>query len=150
MTVQPVSVRTLGDQVWALLGGAAGEVVTAGALTLFRGKVDAPPLDDDGTVHAYAVLYESPGRRTGSRLGSLRDRLEWSFQVTCAAGDVERCLWAIDKVTRTLTGQQLEVPGRTGKPRIVEDETNWTRYVTEEPDVTPSRFFVPLLFNLHA
>lgn len=148
MTQVPVSVRTLGDQLWLALGGEAGKAFTAGALNLFRGKVDAPPLDEDGAVHAYAVLYESPGRRSGSRVGSTRDRLDSTFQITCAAGDVERCLWAIDKVTKTLTGQLLEVPGRTKKTRIFEDEANAFRNIIEDTDVSPSRFYVPLLFNL--
>lgn len=148
MTQTPVSVRTLGAQIWDALGGGGGEEFTAGPVNLFRGKVDGPPLDEDGTVHAYAVLYESPGRRSGSRLGSTRDRVDSTFQVTCAAGDTNRCLAAVDKVTTALTGHQLEIPGRSRKPRIVEDEANAFLSIVEDTDVTPSRFYVPLLFNL--
>lgn len=144
----PVSVRTLGDQVWAALGGGAGETFTTGSVNLFRGKVTNPPLDPDGTVHAYAVLYESPGRRSGSRLGSTRDRLDAGFQVTCVGGDTTRCLWCIDKITTTLTGLAITVPGRTQPRRIVEDASNASRYVIADEDVSPARFFVPLLFNI--
>jgi hypothetical protein len=148
VTAAPVSVRTLGEQIWVALGGGQGEDFTAGPVNLYRGKVEAPPLDDDGTVHAYAVLYESPGRRSGSRLGSTRDRVDSTFQVTCVGGDTTRCLWAVDKITTALTGHRLEIPTRTRRPRIVEDEANAFRNIIEDVDVTPSRFFVPLLFNI--
>ena len=139
----PVSVRSLGDQVWAALDAITN-------INTFRGKVDNPPLDPDGTVHAYAVLYESPGRRTGSRLGSTRDRLDAGFQVTCVGGDTVRCLWCIDKVVTALTGTLLTIPGRANPRRIVEDESNASRYVIPDEDVSPARFFVPLLFNIRA
>lgn len=150
MSVAPPSARLLGDQLWLLLGGTANQASTTGTVNLFRGRVDAPPLDPDGAVHAYAVLYDAPGRRSGSRVGSTRDRFDGLFQVTAVGGDNNRCLWCVDQVTTRLTGQLLTVPGRSKKARLVEDESNATRSVIEDSDVTPYRYYVPLLFRLRA
>lgn len=138
-----VAARTLGDLIWAAVDGVAN-------VNGFRGRVVSPPLDADGTVHAYAVLYESPGRRSGSRVGAVRDQFDGTFQVTCVGGDAVRCLWCVDQVVAALTGLQLTVPNRTRKVRIVEDESNASRNVLTDEDVSPVRFFVPLLFNIRA
>lgn len=148
MTVM-VSASALGAEIWKQLGGGANQVFTEGVVNLFRGRVHNPPLDPSGVVHAYAVLYETPGRHSGSRAGSTRDRFDGLFQVTCAAGDnTDGALWCADQVKARLTGTLLTVPGRTKKARIVEDESNAARSVIVDEDVDPPRFYLPLLFRI--
>jgi hypothetical protein len=143
----PVSVGALGDALWLLMGGAADKQFTAGVVNLFRGLVTSPPLDPDKTVHAYAVLHESPGRRTGSRVGTFRDLTSGTAQVTCVGGDAGRCLWCVDQIVSRLSGAVFEVPQRTRKARLVEDESNASRTVLVDETVAPPRFYVPLLFQ---
>lgn len=143
-----ISALTVGNLVWKLLGGEPDKTFTAGPLNLFRGQVTDPPVNADRTVKNYAVLYESPGQHDSSRVGSSRDRFTGTFQVTCVGRDSESCLLGVDWVTTRLAGGLVEVPGRRHKRRIVEDPSNRVRSVIPDEDVTPVRFFVPLLFTL--
>ena len=148
MTVQTIPAQTVGNAVWALLGGGLNELFTAGPPNLFRGKVSDPPKNSDGTVKTYAVLYESPGHRSGSRVGATRDRWSGTFQVTCVGGDSERCLWVVDEITGRLSGRLITLSGLTRPRRIFDDASNQSRTVLEDRDVTPYRYFVPLLFRI--
>lgn len=155
----PVSARTLGDQLLAAL-------ISLSAINVFDGRVTIPPystadptthkfwdLDVSGQpygVHAYAVLYMTPGRRSRGRLGSTADRFDGTFQITCAGADRETCLWCVDAVTTKITGLGVLVPGRTKPRRVVEDESNGSRTVLLDEDVAPARAYVPLLFNIRA
>lgn len=145
-----MAARTLGDEVWEALGGTAAQHVTLGVVNLYRGRVVNPPADEEGNVHAYAVLFDSPGRRSGSRVGAVRDQFDGTFQVTCAGGDPTKALWCVDMVAARLTGTRIAVPGRTRQVRIVEDESNRSRSLVRDETVSPARYFVPLLFNIRA
>lgn len=141
MSSAPVPARTLGDELWATLDAIAN-------LQAFRGQVGDVEVNNDGTVKNYAVLYESPGYRSGSRLGSTRDRFAGDFQITCVGRDTATCLWVVDRVTATFTGRLVEVPGLTKKRRITEAASNRAQSVQPDEDVTPVRYFVPLLFSI--
>lgn len=135
----PVVVRTAGDAIQAALDAIAN-------LTVYRGRVVDPPTYADGSVKNYAVLYDTPGQRYPSRVGSKRDRLAGIFQVTCVGRDTPSCLWTVDRVALALTGLRLTVPGRTKPATIREDEANRAQLVIPDEDVDPARFFVPLFF----
>lgn len=150
MTITAPSARAVGNQVWVTLGGAADQGFTAGPVNLFRGRVTAPPANDDGTVENYAVLHETPGQRYGTRMGSTTSGFAGTFQVTCVGRDPEACLWTVDRITRALSGRLIEIPGLTRPRRVVEDESNRSRSVIEDRDVSPYRYYVPLLFRITA
>jgi len=147
--------RLLADQVWALLGGTAGQAATVGAVNLFRGEPDIPPRktdgspdpywDPDGRVHAYACLYASPGRRFSTRASGTPTNLGWSFQMTCVGGDDNRCLWCVEEIRNILTGGRLTIDGHTTSPML---EVGDPGPVRADRDVTPHRSYVPLLFGL--
>lgn len=141
MTTLP-SVRTLADDLWLLLGGTAGEGFTAGPVNLYRGNVTSTvPVDGDGSVHAYAVLYASggtipPARRVGGRPRNLG----WSFQVSVVGGDDTRLLWCLDTIRGRLTGKRLGggVLREVGDPGPLRQDTS----------ITPYRYWLPLDYQL--
>lgn len=141
MTTLP-SVRTLADDVWATLGGTAGQAFTAGVVNLYRGNVTATvPLDGDGSVHAYAVLYAGAGAIPAARrVGGRPRNLGWSFQVSCVGGDDTRLLWCVDQIRGRLTGQKVggAVVREVGDPGPLREDTS----------ITPYRYFLPLDFGL--
>jgi hypothetical protein len=108
---------------------------------------DTPPADPDGRVHVYAVLYPGPGTSTQDRLVPIVDGLLWTGQVTCVGGDVNRCLACADAVADALTGHTFEIPGVTvGYMRELGDPGP----AREDRDARPSRWFLPLTYQLHA
>ena len=127
--------------VFALLDGIAN-------LNAFDGEVPTtPPLDPDGRVHPYAVLYAGPGRASSQTVCATPRDMDVSFQVTAVGGDTSRCLWAVDRIRGTLTGMRLTVDGlEVGQ--IV--ETTDPGPARRDDDVQPSRMFVPILYSLTA
>lgn len=147
MTPAPLAqARTLGDELWATLNGIPN-------LQAFRGLVDDDVVvqgeGEDAIVINHAILYEAPGYRTGSRVGSTRDRYAGDFQITAVGRDAGTCLWVVDRVTATFTGTLVDVPGYSKPRRVREDPSNRTQSVQPDEDVEPTRFFVPLLFTIN-
>lgn len=134
--------RLVGDQVWDVVDDVAG-------VETFRGLVGDVTVDAAGRVVNYAVLYDAPGHRSGSRVGSTRDRLAATFQVTCVGHDTATCLWTVDRITTALTGARVVPPGRTRAARITEDPSNRGQLVVVDEDFDPPRFYAPLLFNIN-
>jgi len=133
--------------VLALHDAALARLQACTNLTVLDGSVDdaGQPgvlVDPDGRAHMYAVLYVSPGRNVQSNLAGTTGHLAWSFQVTCAGGDVNRALNAAVKVRAALTGVRL-----TATSGWVRESTD-PGTVREDPGVQPSRWYVPILFNL--
>src|SRR5665647_1579661 len=98
--------------VAALHDAALALLRTCVNLDIMDGSVDdagqpGVRLDPDGRAHMYAVLYTSPGWLTSDRAVAAPSTLGWSFQVTCAGGDVHRCLTAAAKTRAALTGTRL-------------------------------------------
>lgn len=146
MTIAPVSARSLGDAL-------GDRLATIPNLQVFRGEVGTvqtyrPAGFDHAVVKPYAVLYMPPGYRSGTRVGSTRDRFAGNFQVTCVGHNDDTALWVVDRVVATLTGQLVAVPGRDRARRVREDEGNRSLTVQIDEDVTPTRFFVPLGFTI--
>jgi hypothetical protein len=137
-----VSRRALASAIEAELRAGAPHVnVYVGAVP------DTPPSDPDGRVHVYAVLYPGPGTSTQDRLVPIVDGLLWTGQVTCVGGDVERALACADAVADALTGTTLDLTGiGTGYLREIGDPGP----AREDRDARPSRWFVPLTYQLHA
>lgn len=146
-----VAARTVGDQLWARL--KATPLGSGTTQRHFRGKVDDAVVvqgeGEDAVVLNHAILYESPGYRTGSRVGSTRDRYAGDFQVTAVGRDAATCLWVVDQVVTAMTGTLIEIPGHTKLRRIREDPSNRTQSVQPDEDTEPTRFFVPLLFTIN-
>lgn len=116
---------------------------TAPHLDVFDGEV-AARMDSDGRAHPYAVLWVSPGRDNPDEereTGTGRAQA-WTFQVTAAGGDVARCRRATQRVLDVLLGVRLFPDG--GIIRLDFDPGP----EREDRDVKPSRWFVPLTFNV--
>jgi len=105
---------------------------------------DKPPADARGRVYPYVVLWPpSPGGNPfDPALAEDSGGLTWTMQVTVAAGDVTWCMQTVTKVRDVLTGVQLAA----GASRLT-DGTPTSRTVMRDPDVTPHRWFVPLIFD---
>lgn len=124
--------------VLALLNAVPG-------LTVYDGEVPTtPPVDSDGRVHPYAVLYAGTATNTRSTLNGASTVFQWPFQVTVVGGDRQRCSWAAGKVTGALVDQRITVTGFT------------TGLIGHDPgpdlrrdDVEmPPRHYQPLLFSV--
>lgn len=133
----PVAFR---EPVLALLDAIAN-------LTTYDGEVPAtPPLDPDGRVHPYAVLYSGPGSNVRNTLDATSTLKPWGFQVTCVGGDPQRTLWAVAAVTGALVDARLTVAGWTSSP--IEHIPGPDLARDDVP--IPPRHYVPLLFSLVA
>jgi hypothetical protein len=139
VTTLPASAFDVHEQVWTLLDA------TPDVNTYDSEVPKTPPLDIDGRVHAYAVLFVSPGRPTALMLDGTQDSLSTSFQVTCVGGDQARALWCVDQVRAQLVGAFVEINGR--QHQITASETQ-PGPVRRDDDVTPPRHFVAELFDL--
>lgn len=122
--------------VWAILDALP-------TVNAFDGDVpSAPPADGTGRVLPYAVLWPGPGGDPAD--ASLRGggALTWDAQVTVAAGDIRWLLQAVD-VVRAALADAWTAPGASP----LRDVTPASRTVMRDTDVTPLRYFVPLLFR---
>lgn len=137
MTTVP-SARTTADEVHELLDAIDN-------LLLFRGKVGAVPMGDDGTVDAYATAYYGAGAPRTTRLGGRPRNLDWGFQVTCAGGDDVKALWCVDEVRAALTGKRVTNGTRTGLLYEIGDPGP----IREDRSISPSRYYLPLDFGLY-
>jgi hypothetical protein len=132
---------TVHDSVWTKLDAIAG-------INAYDGEVPAtPPLDADGRVHAYAVLYASPGALFASTLAGAQTSMLGSFQVTCVGGDPTRTVWCVDKVRTALAGATVTLDGQS---RIIRVRSEDPGPVRRDDDVRPPRHYVPLEFQLFA
>jgi hypothetical protein len=130
----------LHDVVWGLLEAVSD-------VDAYDSEVPAtPPLDPDGRVRAYAVLYASPGALSASALDGNQRTILGSVQVTCVGGDPSRALKCIDAVRSGLSGY-VTVDGLTRVVRAREDDPGPVRVDT---DVWPPRHYAPLEFQLFA
>lgn len=128
------------DAAWGLLDAVAG-------VNAYDGEVPkTPPLDDDGRVAAYAVLYYSPGRQYASAMDGQQVSRDSVFQVTCVGGDPTRAIWCTDAVSAALVGAVVTIEGVTRQIRASEDDPGPVR---RDDNVTPPRHYVPLRFRLH-
>lgn len=126
------------DAVWAKLDAVAN-------INAYDGEVpNNPPLDADGRVHAYAVLYMSPGRLYAGALNGAQTSLDGTHQVTCVGGDATRALWCIDKVRTGLLGS-ITIAGRVYTIRALDEDPGNVR---PDLDKTPPRHYGPVLFRL--
>lgn len=133
--------------VAALHDAALAALVAQANLDVFDGSVDdagqpGVRLDPDGRAHMYAVLYFSPGWLTSDRACGAPSTLAGSFQVTAAGGDVNRALTAATKVRAALTGARLSVTSG-----LVGESTD-PGAVRQDLGVSPSRWYVPILFDV--
>lgn len=111
-------------------------------LNVFDADVPTKPAAlADGRVLPYAVVWPSAGGAPAEASIAGGTGLDWACQVTVAAGDVSWCLGAIGLVRAALSGAVLA----TGVTLI--DETPRSLIVRRDPDVTPSRWFLPMQFG---
>ena len=136
------STRILRDAVLARL-----ELVTNVKVYDGRVRQDDPPDEipgSGGVVRPYCVLYAGGGRGYSDRIVGGSSALSWSPQVTVAAGYAADCTAAVDRVRAQLTDQVLSISdGVTGYLREVAD----TGTVRVDEQVSPARFYVPMIFQ---
>lgn len=118
----------------------------------YRDEVpDNPPvLPDSGRVDKYDVLYPFPAHPgPGGDLGNQSDDLDYTCQITCAAGFGPDCEWLADKVHQLffmwapsvagiVLGQFQPPPGYDPGP------------IRIDRSISPPRFSVPLQYRLTA
>lgn len=103
-------------------------------------SIPKPVLDSDKAAHAYIVLHPSPGEsnRLEEPLTASPGARLWRCQATCAGGDPDRALIALQRLQEALVGVQL---------------TDTSGFVREEGDlgpirpditVTPNRWYAPV------
>lgn len=139
-------VTELADPVWELLDAIANVSTFDGDFVNADGEPVAVPADADGRVHAYAVYYPSPGWAHALLACGGTDSLDWTFQVTCAAGDRTRALWCVQQVRAALTGTTVTIGGQ--ELQIREEGNPGT--LRRDDSVSPSRFYAPLIFAINA
>jgi hypothetical protein len=106
--------------------------------------------DTDGRAHPGASFYASAGNAAATSLGARHhDSLVWTFQVTAFGGDPVRGRRAITRVRARLSGAKLVVPGVV-TAGVAEVEGYDPGPLREDRDVAPSRWYLPLLFQLYA
>jgi hypothetical protein len=124
----------------------------APSVAVYRSEVvDNPPsLPGDDRVGPYVVLYPFPGHPgPGGDLGGTADDLDYTCQVTCAAGYAPDCEHLVDRVHQLLykwtpsvagivLGQLNPPPGYDPGP------------VRIDRTISPPRFSVPLQYRLTA
>lgn len=134
--------RTHKNAVLALIQAVAN-------LNVFDAEVpETPPLDPDGRVHPYAVMWGDIGTRVNSSLALDSADMDWPFQVTCVGGDINRCLWAVDKVCAALVDVSPVVAGRSVWP--IRQEAAGPDKPIRDDKVQPPRWYVPLLFRTYS
>jgi hypothetical protein len=144
--VSAVDVSALADPVWALIDAVTGVNTYDGEFVDADGNTIKPPADADGRVHAYAVYYPGAGWAHALLACGGTDSLDWTFQVTCAAGTRVQFLWCVDKIRAALSGATITV----GDQALTIRETDDTGPMRRDNDVSPARFYVPLLFAVNA
>lgn len=136
----------LADPVWALIDAVSNVNTYDGEIVDANGTPVPPPHDSDGRVHAYAIYYPGAGLAYSRTLDAAPDCLDWTFQVTCVAGDRVRALWCIDKIRTALAGKWVTVNGQQLQIRQDGDSGS----IRRDDNVSPSRFYLPVLFALDA
>lgn len=118
-------------------------------LKVYDGRIsqDDPPdviPDSGGVVRPYVVLYAGSGRGYPDRAVGVTSALSWAPQVTVAAGYPADCTAAVDRVRAELTDRKITIPdGTTSYLREVTDLGN----IREDTNVTPSRFYAPIVYR---
>jgi hypothetical protein len=126
------------DALWAKLDAVA-------SVNAYDGEVpNNPPVDADGRVHLYAVLYFTPGRLYASALDGAQTSLDGIQRITCVGGDPVRAANCVDKVRAGLIGP-VTIAGRSYLIRADEADPGPVR---PDLDKTPPRHYVPVLFRL--
>jgi len=131
---------TLHSVFWARL-----EAITT--IDTYDAEVPAtPPLDPDGRVRKYAVLYASPGNLHATALDGGQRGILGSAQVTCVGGDPARALACVDTVRTGVLGT-VTVDGAT---RVIRARQEDPGPVRTDPNVWPPRHYVPFELQLFA
>jgi hypothetical protein len=140
-----IRAQLITDVIWTRLQTLAG-------VAHYRSEVpDQPPrLPDSDRVGPYDILYPFPGNPgPGGDLAGAADDLDYTCQVTCAAGFSDDCEALVDRVTHLLfrwtptvagivLGQLLPPPGYDPGP------------VRIDRTIAPPRFSVSLQYRLTA
>ena len=120
---------------------------TAPAITVYEGTVPpSPPAGADGRVYPYAVIWPGGGGALGeTSLDARAHGTDWRAQVTVVAGDLTWCLQAIALVRAAAVGVYLA----TDTTPVV-DDTPPSMTLLRDPDVTPTRWYLPVLLRCTA
>lgn len=106
-------------------------------------------MDGDNKAHPYVAVYPSPGTPDRAPLATAATGLLWSFQTTCAGGDVTRALRALTRTRTQLEGQRLVVDGLVVGV-LHEREFYDPGPLRQDTDVAPPRWWTPLQWDVLA
>lgn len=111
-------------------------------LALLENASGSVPTSSDGRAAAYVVLYPglAPREESEESTGATPGNGRWTFQVTCAGGDIDRAEWAVTRVTNVFFGAYL-FPDLGVVRQISSVDT-----VLEDTGATPSRWYYPAVF----
>lgn len=114
----------------------------------YRGMVpnDPPQIaDDDPRVRPYWVLRTQPGRPDDERMTGDLVGVQWGFQLTIAAGVEDHLDHFADEVIGLMHGwRPFPETARCWMDRDFIPGPN-----QRDDDVTPPRFWTPLIFKIH-
>ncbi len=138
-----VAVRSLADEVWGILEALVGVNVYRGEIPQSDDpQVPIPPLDPDGRVHPYLVVYFGGGHASSNRVCATPNTTGWNFQVSCAGGDDNRALWCVDQVRAALTGTRVA-------GGVLRETIEGPDLIQRTDGPPPSRCWVPVAYSLY-
>ena len=125
----------------------AARLRSAANITVFDGEVPTSlPAGADGRVYPYAVIWPGGGGALGEvSLDDVAHGTDWRAQVTVAAGDLTWCMQAIALVRAVVVGVYLA----TDTTPVV-DDTPPSMTLLPDKDVTPTRWYLPVLLRCTA
>lgn len=133
-------------RVLALLATVPGLTVLDSSVTNDSGDEVDVPVDVNGRVKHYVVLYDGPGTGRAEALDGQVTAADYDFQVTCVGADANECRWVIRAVRDAVSGQPVDPD--PAAPAGLFIETAGTRPpIGPDRDARPPRWFGVLLYE---
>lgn len=130
----------------ALLRAALPDTFNGGLVNDAGENVDPPLAAGSSRVLPHWIVYFDAGQQIPVDLaGQVQIIPSWGFQLTCVGATPRDAMWAVQLARTTLNGNRIGVD-RVG----LFQETASTGPVRIDRNVSPNRFFLPLIYGLTA